>query len=269
VQSTEQTVQSTETKAERKARKILEKANKSQAQYNASATKNYVVCLKWGQKYSADYVNKLYNMVKRNTTVDYEFVCFTESKRDVNKEIRIEPLPNIPVEGWWYKPWFVSAELPLKGNILYLDLDLIVFDNMDKFFTYKPEKDFVIIRDFNRHHRRGYEKINSSVFRVHSGARQIQYANYVNDRVNVTRRLHGDQDWMYKYCEPWEYWPDEWVQSYKWEMKGRHTLGMVNGRRNFIDQTPPKILPETSIAVYHGKPNMDEADDPWTKQNWY
>ena len=44
---------------------------------------NYVVCLKYGDKYSADYVNKLYNGVKRNLTVPFEFVCYTEDPKGI------------------------------------------------------------------------------------------------------------------------------------------------------------------------------------------
>ena len=68
--------------------------------------KNYVVCLKWGDKYSADYVNVLANMVARNTTVPYEFVCFTDNSNGIQAGIRVLPLPNLPITGWWYKPYF-------------------------------------------------------------------------------------------------------------------------------------------------------------------
>ena len=39
---------------------------------------NIVLCMKWGTKYGADYVNLLYNMVKRHTTVDCKMVCLTD-----------------------------------------------------------------------------------------------------------------------------------------------------------------------------------------------
>ncbi len=82
----EQTVQSTkqwtETKAERKARKARYKAGLVVEQpepvlTTVTKSKNYVVCLKWGDKYRADYVNKVYNIVDRNITSGYECVCFT------------------------------------------------------------------------------------------------------------------------------------------------------------------------------------------------
>ena len=36
-----------------------------------SNTKNFIVCLKHGTKYSSEYVNKLYNMVKRHCTIPH------------------------------------------------------------------------------------------------------------------------------------------------------------------------------------------------------
>jgi hypothetical protein len=278
----EQTVQSTkqwtETKELRKARKAREKALTELAQLDQemglldvapSSPKNYVVCLKWGNKYSAEYVNKLNNMVKRNLTIDYEFVCFTENAAGIDKDIRIEPLPPIPATGWWFKPYFMSDKLPLRGTLLYLDLDLIVFDNIDKLFTYNPNKDFLIIRDFNRQVRKNWDRVNSSVFRLKIGSKYSAYEQFLQERESIVRRMPGDQDWMYRYCKPYEYWPDEWIQSYKWEMRGRNTLGVVNGKRNFVQPGEPTILPETSIAVFHGKPDIPEALDEWPRKNWY
>jgi hypothetical protein len=275
VQSTKQW---TETKELRKARKAREKALTELAQLDQemglldvapSSPKNYVVCLKWGNKYSAEYVNKLNNMVKRNLTIDYEFVCFTENAAGIDKDIRIEPLPPIPATGWWFKPYFMSDKLPLRGTLLYLDLDLIVFDNIDKLFTYNPNKDFLIIRDFNRQVRKNWDRVNSSVFRLKIGSKYSAYEQFLQERESIVRRMPGDQDWMYRYCKPYEYWPDEWIQSYKWEMRGRNTLGVVNGKRNFVQPGEPTILPETSIAVFHGKPDIPEALDEWPRKNWY
>ena len=55
-----------ETKEERKTRKALEKVQKSvedvQILPQKSVDNNYILCLKHGTKYSADYVNTLYRM---------------------------------------------------------------------------------------------------------------------------------------------------------------------------------------------------------------
>lgn len=257
-----------ETKAERKERKAREKAGLSVTQPTPATDKKYIVCLKWGDKYSAEYVNKLHNMVAKHCTLDYEFVCFTENSAGIDKNIRTEPLPSLPVKGWWYKPYFFSSKLPINGTLLYLDLDLIVFENIDKFFSYKPEQNFVIIRDFNRINRGNWDRINSSVFRLKTGSKADKYDEFVSNPANAMRRLQGDQDWMYKHCAPWDYWPDEWVESYKWEMRGRQYLGIVNGVRNFVHPGEPIVKPHTSIAVFHGKPDIHEVTDQWVLDNW-
>lgn len=255
-----------ETKEQKRARKALEKQSLSTS--NSQDIKRYVVCLKWGTKYGPEYVNKLYNMVKRNLKLDYEFVCFTDNRKGIDSHIRTESLPALPVNGWWYKPWFLSNELPFTGTALFLDLDLIVFRNIDDLFLYKPEKNFVIIRDFNRQVRKNWDRMNSSVFRVTVGHYQHIYNDFkVNSHVHL-RRFHGDQDFMYKSIKDHAFWPDEWIQSYKWEMRGRNELTVVKGKRNFKSAGNPSILPNTSIAVFHGEPNIPDCVDVWPLQNW-
>ena len=92
---------------------------------------NYIVCLKHGTKYSSQYVNNLYNMVKRHCTVPYEFVCFTDDLRDIDPNIKTITLKPLGVSGWWYKPIFFDKNFPLDGNILYFDLDVVIHKNID------------------------------------------------------------------------------------------------------------------------------------------
>ena len=129
---------------------------------------NYVVCLKHGDKYSAEYVNVLHNMVSRNLTIPFNFAVFTENAHGIKPGIEIYPLPAIPdVQGWWYKPMFFNPGLPVKGTILYIDLDVIIFKNMDKLFTYNPGQ-FCVIRDFNRIVQSNWDRMNSSVIRFNT-----------------------------------------------------------------------------------------------------
>ena len=234
--------------------------------------KRYVVCLKYGDKYSADYVNKLHQMVDRNLTVNYEFVCFTECTKGLNKNIRVEPLPLITgVQGWWYKPMFFNPDLPLKGCLLFIDLDVVIFRNIDRLFTYEPNK-FCIIRDFNRKQIKGYKKFNSSIFRLTTGQHSPVYTSFAKDPAGISKRYLGDQDWIYScVTSGFEYWPEEWIQSYKWEMRNRAPLdrSRPRGERDFLEQGEPTVLPGTSIAVFHGDPNPHICKDEWVWQNWY
>jgi len=238
---------------------------------NPSGATRYVVCLKYGNKYSADYVNKLYNMVKRNLTLDYEFVCFTEDATGIDPAIRIEPIPLISgVTGWWYKPMFFNPNLGLKGTVLFFDLDVIIFENVDYLFTFEPNK-FCIIRDFNRQFIKNYNKFNSSIFRLDTSMHSEVYTNFMKDPNGPMRRYHGDQDWIRATIPDggFEYWPIEWIQSYKWEMRGRPNYNkMPRGLRDFETNGDPVILDDTSVAVFHGDPNPHNCKDQWVIDNW-
>mgnify|MGYP002414160176 CR=1 FL=1 len=207
-------------------------------------------------------------MVQRNLTLPYEFVCFTENTKGINKSIRTEPLPKIPTQGWWYKPMFLGADLPIKGTLLFLDLDVIVFNNINKLFEYKPDK-FVICRDFNRSIRTNWDRMNSSVFKVPIGKYDNLWQDFKKNTQQHTSKNRGDQDWMFRNIKDHVFWPDEWIKSYKWEMRDRRDLGIVGTSRNFKVDASPKLHNDTSIAVYHGEPNPGNIiNDTWTSKHW-
>ena len=233
--------------------------------------KRYVVCLKYGDKYSSEYVNKLYHMVKRNLTLDYEFVCFTEDATDIDPDIRIEPIPLISgVQGWWYKPMFFDPNLVLRGTILFFDLDVVIFKNIDNLCTYETDQ-FCVIRDFNRKFVRNYNKFNSSIFRLTTGMHSEVYTSFIKDPKGPIRRYHGDQDWLRATIKEgqYAYWPEEWIESYKWEMRGRPRYNkMPRGQRDFEINGEPDIKDTTSVAVFHGDPNPHNCKDQWVIDNW-
>lgn len=233
----------------------------------STATKT-VVCLKWGTKYSSNYVNVLYNMVKRHSGLNFDFVCLTDDPTGIDDRIIKRALPRISAHGWWMKPYVFSRDLMLTGDVLFLDLDLVIFGNIDKLWTYNPAN-FCIIRDFTRQMSPGWRKFNSSVFRFPAKEYYWIWDEFEKDHKKIIPKNHGDQDYLYsKLSQQGRYWPDEWIQSYKWEMRDRNDLVVVNGKRNFAQPKQPKIDPNCFIAVFHGDPNPHECRDPWVIENW-
>lgn len=238
-----------------------------------SALTNYIVCLKHGTKYGPEYVNNLFRMVQRNCTIPHEFICFTENAAGIIPEVTVEPLPSNEMKhshGWWYKPMFFSNALPMpSGTLLFFDLDVVIFENIDKFFEHEPGK-FCIIRDFNRSIRHDWNKFNSSVFRLEIGRHSHVYTKFMENSANHIRRLHGDQDWIYEQMKDKDYtfWPDEWIQSYKWEMRDRKDLVKTANGRLFKNIAEPRVKLKTSVAVFHGEPAPHQVDDPWVKKHW-
>lgn len=233
--------------------------------------KRYILCLKHGEKYSADYVNRLYNMVQRNCTLDFEFVCLTDNAKDINSNIKILPLPN-DLQGWWCKPYMFSKDLPIKGTILYMDLDVVISNNIDKLFTYQPNQ-WCTLRDFTRALRPKWEKYNSSVVRFKTGELHYVWEEFYKDKNTIQRRYFGDQDWLYECAKKHQQailYPDDWILSWKWEVRRSKEFapGGNKGNRKFrsIEDVKPKT--ECCICVFHGDPNPHNCEDPWVIKNW-
>ena len=53
----------------------------------AQATRSVnIVCMKWGDRYGPEWVNRLYGMVARNTTWAFRFVCFTDNAAGIRDD---------------------------------------------------------------------------------------------------------------------------------------------------------------------------------------
>ena len=279
-----------ETKEQRKARKAKEKLAKAQKSVetqkvlpqenvepqpvikHSTSNDRHILCLKWGKKYDATYVNRLYNMVTRNCTIPFTFSCLTDDARGLHKNINVLPLPKLNASGWWYKPYIFSKELPLKGTILYLDLDVVISGNIDKLFSYQENKWCTII-DFTRVMRPKWNRYNSSVVRFEAGTLSHVWDEYQKDPKGIQKRFFGDQDYLWdatNKVSPAQIFPRSWIQSWKWEIRKSKELvyGLPKGSRKLkvIEDVTPN--PECCICVFHGDPNPHNCEDPWVVENW-
>ena len=114
--------------------------------------KRNVICIKWGNKFGAEYVNSLYKMVEKNLTLPHRFVCFTDNSQGFLEGIEVRPLPELNDEGLPEKAWkklglFTDKLADLEGEALFLDLDVVIRDNIDCFF--EKEGEFYIIKDWD------------------------------------------------------------------------------------------------------------------------
>jgi hypothetical protein len=227
-----------------------------------------VLCVRFGNKYGREYVERLRNMVSRHFTVPYEFACLTDDQHDIPGVRKIyQPNANY-ARGWWHKVHMFDSTLPLKGRILYMDLDVVIHANIDKLAGYHRNS-FIGIHDFNRKFFPSWNYLNSSVLAWTHGTQGHIYDQF-KQKPSEAQRLQGDQDWIWKLCKDrMKFWPKEWVMSYKWEIRSREELVVAQSRRQFKtvrdDIRPP---PDCSIAVFHGEPNPQDVQDKFVVDNW-
>ena len=105
----------------------------------------HFLCIKWGNKYTSDYVNNLHGMVKRNYSKRFKFICYTDEPEGINKGITTRSIPKVdPLHPsyWfgkenfcWDRAKFLMLNshiwLKTKGPFCYLDLDVVIQNNID------------------------------------------------------------------------------------------------------------------------------------------
>jgi len=227
-----------------------------------------VLCVRFGTKYGKDYVEKLRNMVKRHLTLPYEFVCLTDDPTPI-EGVRLIVCPQSEYPKlWWQKVHMFDPTLPLSGRILYFDLDVVICRNINKLVQSCAQKDFYGIRDFNRKFHAGWTQLNSSVMSWEKGYHPDVWTVFQHSKSSALK-LHGDQDWIYKVARSRiTFWPDEYIMSYKWELRERSELERVSGKLKFKTIRNPIVPKECCVAVFHGDPNPHDIPDPFVLDNW-
>lgn len=226
-----------------------------------------VLCVKFGTAYTTDYVIKLRNMVARQLTVPHEFVCLTDDATPI-EGVRLIVQPNSNYQrGWWYKVHMFDPNLAVSGTILYFDLDVVITNRIDKLVSKNGQ--FYGIRDFNRKFNKGYNCLNSSVMSWFHGDHSIIWEQF-SKLPSEAMRTHGDQDWIWRIAKSKiTFWPDSWVLSYKWEVRDREELVVIDGKRNFASKLDePIIADDCCVLVFHGEPKPHEVQDQFIVDNW-
>jgi hypothetical protein len=106
------------------------------------AAQRHVLCMKWGTKYGPEYVNRLYAMVRRHLSGEFNFVCLTDDGTGIRPEVQCLPIPPLNLhlapgqrDGAWKKLTTFEADLHgLRGTALFLDVDVVVVGSLDAFF---------------------------------------------------------------------------------------------------------------------------------------
>lgn len=137
-------------------------------QYEVPVTSGplHVVCVKWGKKYGADYVNKLYHGVtKYLTDIEYDFTCFTENPEGLDNGILVIPLSE-NWTGWWGKATLFS-DTGLEGRLLYIDLDTVITGSLNELAKY--EGAFAVMGTSDLECEKAKDGYNTSIIAWHSG----------------------------------------------------------------------------------------------------
>jgi hypothetical protein len=220
-----------------------------------------VACMRWGTLFPPDYVNRLFRGVMRNVSRPTRFIAFTDDATGLDPGVEARPIPPIrlPATGLGGSPWrklaLWSGDIGVAGDMLFLDLDVVVVGAIDGFFDFEPGK-FAIIRDWG-----SAGSGNSSVMRIPAGG-----APHLIERFEAAplekRRLHSNEQ-VYLTREsglPTAFWPESWCPGFKAMMLPRFPFNLVK----------TVTLPEGArVVVFTGHPRPHEAQrGEWPAAGW-
>lgn len=156
-----------------------------------------VVCVKWGTKYDAEYVNKLYRGVQRHLRHKHKFICFTDKKKGLDESIICRELLE-GWKGWWNKATLFSPEAKLEGRVFYIDLDTVITGPLDPLLAFDGGFATLSTDDFANEGRTG--GFNSSIMLWNTitagGAVSRIYSNLVMCKAAIGRSVHRFDHWL-------------------------------------------------------------------------
>jgi hypothetical protein len=213
-----------------------------------------IICINWGTKYGAPYINRLYGMVARNITGPYSFTCFTDSTAGVRPEVRCEALPPLDVimpintPGIWPKARLWGAQLAdLEGPVLFLDLDLVITGNIDSLFTFGHPDDVVLARNqlfslgrFGHAERLG----QTSVFRFPVGKLLPLQQAFIKDPQGTADQYRFEQRFVTTNAPGGvKLFPKKWIPHFRQNCTIPFPL-------NFF--IPPQLSRQAKIVIFPG-----------------
>jgi hypothetical protein len=200
----------------------------------------FACVLRLGGEYQPFHVQMLAAQVKEYTTVDYEFICYTDFSLPIHG-VRSIPLVN-DWPGWWAVPEVFRS----VGPTVVVGIDTVIRGNIDELFQIAEssvKKDFWMIRAFRPPVR------TISGIMVWNGDWSWLYEEFKYER--ESSRLRGEEEYTniqlkHRGIQPnclQDVFPG--IYSYK-----RHCIG--------------KGIPEDcKVLVFHGKPRPHEVPEIW------
>jgi len=215
-----------------------------------------IICIKWGKKYGPHYVNRLYGMLSRQVTPPFSLHCFTDDRTGIREEVVCHDLPDLGcahpknVPGKWTKTVLWGHSLDgLSGPALFIDLDSVIVDNIDDFFSYGAAEDVILARNWLKPHRKLGQ---TTLFRYCIGHQPYMLENFQANPQGIADKYRFEQHYVTRNIkEGIKFWPKEWVRHYR-----VHCLGNNYIMRYF---RPARLPKGVKIVAFPGHPQPEDA----------
>lgn len=202
-----------------------------------------VAAVRVGAKYSLEHVEKLFRAVRRNLTLDHDYVLLTDRPDEVPVvEGTLAVMPTAEPK-WWGKLELFRRDWPGTNDLLFVDLDNVICGSLDDLATWPGA--IVGIRDVVL---KG--QMNSGCMKIRPRAAPEVWEHYAEDKGAARFRYRwGDQHLISEVAKgKIAYWPEEWVPFYKYStVEQRDTARVVS----YNGHPKPWHLPDDPTVSRH------------------
>ncbi len=221
----------------------------------------HVACVRWGEAFGVEYVERLHDMVRRNLPHGFagRFVCFTDRPADLSHLAGVETQPlSQGLTGWWAKLELLLADsFPEGDRVWFFDLDTVIVGPLDKLFEYPGA--FGILEDVYR--PGGFQ---SSVMSWIAGTALVRSIVPLWLEHGAPRPPGGDQEVLELF---WRAWLPAHIKGAPWPPDFLQEL-YPGAFRSYKVDCIWDIPKGTSVVFFHGRPRPHEVLTGWVPEVW-
>ena len=186
-----------------------------------------IVTTRWGTKYSAFEVERLYSECRAWCDFD-SFVCITDQPEQLHANIETITFPEAGerYRFWWSK--LLQFQIFTSGQTVSLDIDMHIRDRVE--FQFRSNKLLMQLDPLAQYHpHKNIKYVNSSVI-TYQGDWSWITQKYNKEWRDIQARYRGDQEFMWGELQENIAYHKPIFESYKWSAKqrGYSTMPIVN-----------------------------------------
>lgn len=243
-----------------------------------------ICCLYFEGKYEPEYIGRLYRSLKRNCSIDFEFICYSDTL-DVEAD-RVIPLPkDTEIQLHWHKLRFFDKDFIGEGDIIVLDIDQVVVNDITDMLSWKvKEKELVSYEKWWTVNPDGLP-INGGWYKFKSGSLNFvwdkfnsnidKWQRYYHDNGTVGFLFYGEQNFVYDTCIENDctvtQMPGKWTAKYDTDVILNSKYNMWYAEKFDADFMimGEEIWPELKIVHFANVGNnIHEHPDEWISKHW-
>lgn len=222
-----------------------------------------VICIKWGEKYGPEYVNRLYGMLSRHLTPPFRLICFTDDETGLRPEIEPRPMPEFDYTppkntlGKWPKSRLWGDLGDITGVVLFIDLDVVITGSMDGFFEFGEQTDVILARNSSA----PLERLGqTSIYRMPVGKLEPLQRIFAADPQGTADKYRFEQRFVTRNAPGGvKFWPKGWVVQFRWHCIPPVPLNYVRA---------PALPRDARVVIFPGGLNPPDAiAGRWTSRD--